>query len=342
MNSGMAEASRCGAFRPSLVTDPAIPQLKRLTRPTEAVSLLNSVLEFAACGFGIAEGPLAVHDVAVLRGHPGSRWTLRYAVESRVGAASTIFAKVYARDRRDIAGVLSALSCSGLGLGQPMQAVAPIAYSAHLRLLLLKEAPGESARAALRRGSAGIGERSARWLASFHTAAPLPPAYRLHDPLSKAQRWTQSLTKSAALCRDARRLLAALAAAQQNWPPARPRMVHGDFGASHVYLAGGVVTVIDWDSWTVGDYGEDAGRFMASLHNLAASDSSRAEAVMQERDIFADTYRTAVPAARNGLPFYEAFACLRKAARLSSTGGSRHLRRAELLLAAGERALGRR
>src|SRR6185312_15920328 len=237
MDGWTAEAHRCGAFRPGFMTDPAIPQLKYLTRPAEAANLLNSVLEFSACRFGIAECPLAVHDVTVLRGHRGSRWTLRYAVENRVGAASTIFAKVYARDRSDIAGLLSALSCSGLGLGQSMQAATLIAYSAKLRLLLLKEAPGESTRAALRRGSTGIGERTARWLASFHTAARLPPAYRLRDPLAKAQRWTQSLMKTPALRRDAGRLLAALAAAQHNWPPGRPCMMHGDFGISHVYLA---------------------------------------------------------------------------------------------------------
>ncbi len=321
--------------------DAAIPQLSRLTRASEVARLLETALLTGSRPWmARGEGMLDVRAVTVLRAHPGSRWTLRYAVR-RGGAESTFIAKVFARDRGDVATVLSTLRARGLGCGQTMQANAPIAYLPTLRVFLLEEVPGETARAALRCGQGGVGERTARWLAAFHAAAmPLPAAYRLRDPLVKARRWARALDGDApALGREARRLLAALAETRPPWPPAAPRVVHGDFGASHVYLAAETTTVIDWDAWKVGDCAEDAGRFLASLHRIAACDPARREAVAHEAQAFAQTYRTAVPAARRGLAFYEALACLRKASRAAKGGVPSGVWRAEALIAAGERAL---
>ena len=180
-----------------------------------------------------------------------------------------------------------------------MQVAAPIAYVPALRLLLLEEAPGLTARAALSRGQAGVGEGAARWLAAFQAAAPpLPAAYRLRDPLVKARRWARALGADAPLLAGAaRHLLAALAAAQPAWP-APPHLVHGDFSASHVYLAAETTTVIDWDAWGVGDCAEDAGRFLASLHHLAARDpGAGSERRPRQAELFARTYRAAAPIA---------------------------------------------
>ncbi len=331
----------------SHVGDPAIPQLSRLLRAAEASSLLEALLAvapprpWAARG---GEGPLEVQHVVVLRSHPGSRWTLRYIVRPRggKGAASTVIAKVYARDRGDVAAVLSALRDRDFGAGRPMQANAPIAYLPQLRTLLLEEAPGETARSALRRGVGGVGERVARWLAAFHAAsAPLPATYHLRDPLTKARHWARALDARAptALCREVRRLLALLAQAQPPWPPASPRLVHGDFGASHLYFTTETTTVIDWDAWRVGDGAEDAGRFLASLHRMAARDAGRRGAAEREALAFAQAYRTADPAGGHGLAFYEALACLREAARLAKRGDRRRTRHAGRLLAAAASAV---
>jgi Phosphotransferase enzyme family len=328
----------------ALPIDAAIPQLSRLTRPPEVARLLGTVLmggpqSWMACSNGL----LNVQAVTVLRGHPGSRWTLRYSIR-RGEEEITVFAKVYARDRSDVATTLSVLRSRGLGLGQPMQVAAPIAYVPTLRLLLLEEASGRTARAALRRGQGGIGEKTAHWLAAFHAAAAAPRtvAHLQRDPLIKARRWAQALGANApALGREANNLLAALVEAQPAWR-APPHLVHGDFSASHVYLAAETTTVIDWDSWRVGDCAEDAGRFMASLHYLAASDPERHVAVTQTARTFARTYQAAVPMARRSLAFYEAFACLRKAARLTAKSAPHRLHRAAALLAAGERTLASR
>jgi Phosphotransferase enzyme family len=337
-----------------LAADPAIPQLARLTRAPEAARLLEAALTTAIGPrpWVARGGPPVVREVAVVCGHPGSRWTLRYTVvrpprgDGGSAAESTVFAKVYARDRGDVASLLWALRERGQGQGRPMQVNASIAYLPALRVLLLEQAPGETARAALRRSRGGIGERAARWLAAFHAApAPLPAAYRMGDPLAKAHRWARALDGAPrappALGRGARRLLAALARAQPPWPPAAPRVVHGDFGASHIYLAAETTTIIDWDAWRVGDGAEDAGRFLASLRRIAARDPERGGTVTREARAFVETYRAAVPAAEaHGLAFYEALACLRKAARLAAAGGDRRrLRHAEALVGAGEQAL---
>lgn len=320
--------------------DAAMPELNRLTHAPEAARLLETILTAGPLPWmARGEGPLDVRTVTVLRGHPGSRWTLRYAVRRQGGAEIILFAKVYARDRGDIASMLSILRGRGLGRGQPMQVAAPIAYLPALRLLLLEKAPGETARAALRRGQAGIGKRTARWLTAFHKAAPpLPAAYRLRDPLAKAHRWAQALDASApTLGREARRLCAALAAAQPPWPPALPRVVHSDFGASHVYFAAEAATVIDWDAWGVGDCAEDAGRFLASLHHFAArGDAARRRAVAQEGLLFAQAYLAAVPMARRSLAFHAALACLRKAARLAADGVPSRLHCAAVMIAAAD------
>ncbi len=286
------------------------------------------------------EEPLDVQAVAVLRGHPGSRWTLRYTVRPRKGgsATSTLIAKVYARDRSDIARTLVTLRERGLGSGQPMQVNAPVAYLPVHRVLLLEHAPGETARAALRRGQDGVGDKAARWLAALHAVpAPLPVGYRLRDPLAKARRWARVLDADAppALARAGHRLFVALAGAQPPWPPATPRIVHGDFGASHVYLAGEVTTVIDWDAWRIGDGAEDAGRFLASLHRIAARNPERGGVVAREVRAFAHAF----PADRHGLAFYESLECLRRATLLIKSGEQRRVRDAELLIAAGEWAL---
>jgi len=320
--------------------DAAIPQLRRLTCLPEAARLLDTVLRGQRSPWlARGEGPLDVQAVTVLRGHPGSRWTLRYAVR-RDDEERALIAKVYARDRGDVLATLTTLRRLGFGPGQPLQIAAPLAYAPALRLLLLEDAPGETARAAVLRGQAGAGERTARWLAAFHAAAPpLPAAYRLRDPLIKARRWTQTLSATApALAGDARRLLTGLVKARPAWP-GPPHLTHGDFSASHVYLAAETSTVIDWDAWGVRDGAEDAGRFLASLHHLAARDPARRGAVAREVGAFTRTYQAAVPLAGRSLAFYEALACLRTATRLMADGSPRRARRAAALLAAGERAL---
>lgn len=318
-------------------TDAAIPHLRRLTSPPEAERLLNAALGERELAWSPGDaGPLRVQAVTVLRGHAGSRWTLRYAV-CRGTEERTLIGKVYAGDRRDIPDLLHALRAHGLGAGQPAQVPAPVAYLPEWRLLLVEEAPGVPARTALRRGDPGTLERVAGWLAAFHAAPVAPPAGRRpRDPLRRARRWVRALGDHApALKGAARELLAALEDRQPPRPP-RPHLVHGDFSVSHVYVAPEVATVIDWDSWEAGDGAEDAGRLLASLHHLAAR---RPERYAEVPGTFARLCRELVPAAREGLSFYGALSCLRTAKRLAAGGVPHRAAHAGTLLADGRRLL---
>lgn len=314
----------------------------RFTHPADAAKLLHAVLtDHPQSWMASSEGPLDVQATTVLREHTGSRLALRYAI--RWGKVERILiAKFYARDRSDVASTLSSLLTRGFGPGQPMQVPTLIAYVPEIGLLLMEEAPGQTARVALRHGQSGIGERTAQWLAAFHAAAtPLPAAYQLREPVSRARRWAQRLNVNApALGAEAHYLLAALIDAQPAWPP-QPRLVHGDFSISHVYVAAETTTVIDWDSWAVGDCAEDAGRFMASLHHLTARDPERYICSRQAARSFAQTYLALVPMARQSLAFYEALACLRTATRLTARLVPRRVRYAQAMLAAGTLALTR-
>lgn len=314
----------------------------RFTRPAGATKLLHSVLtdhpQFWMTG---SEGPLRVQAATVLREHAGSRLVLRYAI-CWGGVERSLIAKFYARDRSDVASTLSSLVKRGFGPDQPMQVPSLIAYVSRIGLLLMEEAPGQTARTALRHGQSGIGERTAQWLAAFHaTAIPLPAAYVLREPLSRARGWARRLDVNAPeLGVDTHRLLAALIDTRPAWPP-QPRLMHGDFSISHVYVDPETTTVIDWDSWAVGDCAEDAGRFMASLHHLCARDPQRYLCADQAAQSFAQTYLTLVPMARQSFAFYEALACLRTATRVSAKHVPRRVRYAQAMLAAGMLALTR-
>ncbi|GMA16028.1 aminoglycoside phosphotransferase family protein [Deinococcus metallilatus] len=312
--------------------DRAIPHLGRLTVPAEAERCLNAALsEQGHPWLTDGAGPLRVQAVTVLREHAGSRWTLRYAVR-RGEEERTLIGKVYSRDRSDVLTLLTSLRAGGLGPGQPMQVPAPVAYLPGLRLLLVEEAPGIPARTSLRRGDTGVLERTAGWLAAFHAAAvPPPTSAQPSDPLDKARRWAKALGEHAPhLKGEARHLLAALMEREPR--PGPPHLVHGDFSVSHVYVSEGTTTVIDWDSWEVGDIAEDAGRLYASLQHLAAR---RPERYGGAAETFAGFYRAAVPAAWESLPFYAALSCLRTAKRLTAKGVPHRIGYARTLLTAG-------
>jgi len=321
--------------------DGAIPQLRLLSSAPYVARLLGTALAGGPyAGLIRGDGRVDVRAVTVLRGHPGSRWTLRIDIHRGIRDAA-IFAKVYARDRTDIASTLATLRSRGLGAGRSMQVSAPLAYLPTLHLLLLEEAPGEPARTALRGGEKGIGSRVATWLAAFHAAAPpVTMAIPERHPLKRARRWAQALGSNVpVLERSTRRLLAALAEAAPAWTEL-PRLVHGDFNASHVFLGAETTTVIDWDAWSVGDCAEDAGRFSASLRHLAVRRSRCGGPSAGSACEFAEGFQAAVPESRRNFSFYEALACLRTAARLSAARTSQARHDAELVVAIGQRALG--
>lgn len=280
------------------------------------------------------ERPLPrVRAVQRLRLHPGSRCTFLYSVEGWPEAEC--IAKVYARSQPPTTQTLASLQAAGLTAPGRQRVPEVIAELPALRLVLLRVAPGRSAAELLREGALDALARAGEWLGAFH-AAPiaLPTAYTLRDPLAQAARWSGRNARHAPAPADrAIALHARLLDARPPWP-AEARLIHGDFGAAHVFVAAETTTVIDWDSCRAGDPAEDAGRFVASLWHLAARERiSRDDAAAAEW-CFRDAYAAAQPQTAARLPFYAALACLRKAARLARHG-ERERYHAEVLLAAG-------
>jgi aminoglycoside phosphotransferase (APT) family kinase protein len=277
--------------------------------------------------------------VRVLRHHAGSRYTLWLALDG--WPLGGCIAKVYAHGDAAVADVLRAMHRAGFAERSVDRVPALVAAMPGLHILLLDVAPGLPIKDLLWDGAPGAAARAARWLAAFHGARlPLPASYSLHDPLAAARRWSVRLARATPeLASDAARMFDALTAARPPWPP-HPHLIHGDFGAGHIFVAPEATTVIDWDSCRPGEPPEDAGRFLASLYDRAAR--ARTDRVIAAAAAFQATYVAARPDAAASLPFYTALAGLHKASRVDRHAHHvrRDHRRASTLLEAGLAALG--
>jgi hypothetical protein len=313
--------------------------LRRLLQPHGATSAARAALggQFAAPPAGAAHA-LTVRQVTLLRAHPGHRWTLCFA-GTRDGAAFACVGKLYTRERGDVALLLAWLRAAGFGEASALRVPAPLAYLPRRRLLLLEQVPGATARAALRRGDLTAAERAAAWLARLRTLAPAPgTGTRPRDPLARARRWAALVGSDApALGTAALALAAALAGAE---PPAtEPRLLHGDFGPSHVLLTSDATYVIDWDAWRTGDPTEDAGRFIASLRHMALREPGETEALAAAVTVFTDAYLRLTRESAARVRFYTAWGCLRRARRLARRAKPGDTERAATLLEIGQAAL---
>lgn len=274
-----------------------------------------------------------VRAVWRLRLHPGSRCTFHYTVEGWPEAEC--IAKVYARPQPPTTQILASLQAAGLTAPGRHRVPPVIAELPAPRLVLSRVAPGVPAAELLREGELEAAARAGEWLGAFHAAhVPMPAAYTLRNPLAQAARWTGVIARHAPeLANRAGSLHERLLASRPAWPRA-VGLIHGDFGAAHVFVAADTTTAIDWDSCRVGDPAEDAGRFIASLWHLAArARITHDDATAAERR-FRDAYTTVQPRTTVRLSFYAALACLRKATRLARHG-ERERYHAEALLAAG-------
>jgi hypothetical protein len=284
-----------------------------------------------------------VHAVRRLRLHPGSRCTFVYTI---AGLPDTehIIAKVYAEPRRSqaAADALAALATAGLARDGRHRVPTVIAALPALGLVLTDFAPGVPVTVLLREGNPELAAaRAGEWLGIFHaTRIAIPTASAPRDPLASAARWAARLARHLPrLHTYAWQLQARLAGAHHPWSLAT-RVIHGDFAAEHVFIAGEATTVIDWDSCRLGDPAEDAGRFVASLWHLAVRGRiGRAEAIAAE-GAFRRAYGASQPAAAVRLSFYAALIALHRACQIAQHDPSRS-HQAAALVTAGIAALER-
>lgn len=279
-----------------------------------------------------------VRAVRCLRLHPGSRCTFLFTLDG--WPENECVAKVYARPQLPTTQTLASLQAAGLTAPARHRVPEVIAELPALRLVLLRVAPGVPVAELLQDSILDVAVQAGEWLGAFHTAPiALPTAYTLRDPLAQAARWHDRIARHLpALANRADALHTRLVNVRPQWP-GEVRLIHGDFGAAHVFVAAETTTVIDWDSCRAGDPAEDGGRFIASLWHLAARGRMTHDDAVAGVWRFRAAYAAVQPQTAVRLPFYAALACLRKAARLARHG-ERQQHQAEALLTAGQAEIG--
>jgi phosphotransferase family enzyme len=307
---------------------------RRLSNPTVASALLRGGWRQGLLPDEAVPPNVAVADE--LRCHPGSRCTLRYILAD----GRTWIAKYYARPRPRLAALYDMLSGPSGVAPAPISVPRMIAYFPRARVLFQQSACGAPLTWLLHAGQAEAVSMAAYGLAALARAPlPLPAAYTLRHPLTRAHRWVVRLSLAAPeLASAAARLLAALSDACPAWPTP-PRLIHGDLSAAHVFIAERGVELVDWDDAHPGDPAEDAGRLLTSLLHLGVRGKAPPQVIARARTAFTSTYAREAAEIAPRVPFYVALACLRKASRLVARPSPQRSPHSAALLTAGLSAL---
>jgi len=236
------------------------------------------------------------------------------------GVFHELIGKTYALDRPDIYRTMEALWREGFDHHAPNSIPQPLIYMPSLRLLLQEKIAGTSVREIFlgcdRHRQFEAAERSARWLAHFHSLAPrLTQVSPVENQLTRLQRWTVRLVElGGAVAEKSKQLFEKLQAAHGQLQEAELTAGHNSYSPDHVLLVERRTTVIDWDSYDTGDPARDLARFVVATQRLALGHLSSIRAL----DSLADAYLRAYVAERGAgvlsrLPFYEAGTCLKLA-----------------------------
>ena len=264
----------------------------------------------------------SVQEVRVqpLKAHQ-RRCTFEVAAKALTGWHSLI-GKVHTVDRSDIFQAMAALARGGFAPQAEFSIPQPLVYLSELRVLLEEKVPGPSAKEIFLNGSsyeqAAVAERSARWLACFHDAAP--PFGKVAGSgaqIELCRRWAGEIASFgeplAAKCeRLIRRFEAVAPASGTNGF----RAGHGSYMPEHVILSGERTTTIDLDEYDVADPARDLAWFVVSLQRLALQHLGSLHSLDDPVQHFVETYAAAGPAGATAhLPFYRAAECLHRARR---------------------------
>ena len=302
-------SERC-SLESSVISDPGIPTLAAIFDSAILENHLRSVLP---------EQCALVQDIRfhILKHHPGSRCTVEIALHTASGWEYAI-GKVYASDRADVYRAMDAIRREGFGAADEYSIPKPLAYLSSLRLLLQEKVQGPRAKQVFLTGSEWDREqaskRCARWLAKFHTIAPL--SGEVLDPNNEPHaiaRWSRSIAKLgeplASMVEElSERLLERVAAVRAGQLCAG----HGSYNCNQIILAEGRTVAFDWDSYDVADPCRDVARFVVALQRLAFKYLGSFHALDGAIEIFLETYQELTPYQLTAnLPWYRALTCLR-------------------------------
>jgi hypothetical protein len=177
-------------------------------------------------------------------------------------------AKVYPSDRGAYHyQVLTHLWKRGFRDDTPYAVPQPLGYLPERCLLLQGKASGAPLGNQLHHPQAGpLGARAAaRWLVHLHGLPAETELFHRIDPTAKLDRYHGELratlpTQAARLDKLYNRLLDLLEGDAEKRPVS---FIHGDYHAKNVFLSDGQVTVIDFDTFGVGEPAHDLGYFLA-------------------------------------------------------------------------------
>lgn len=290
--------------------------------------------------------------VQVLKSHP-RRCAFEIAVKTDTGWHAMI-AKMYVRDRSDIARTMEALRRAGFGTDAEFSIAQPFAHVGPLNLRLEEKVPGPSAKEVLLTGSpeerdAAAG-RCGRWLARFQATAPLPPVAPgtgtdAGAELSRWQRWTEDLTHfGGPFAGRARALLERLTAVLPALRAGERCAAHGSYIPNHVILCGRRTAAIDLDRYGTDDPSRELAGFVLSVQRLALKSLGAFHALDAAAEAFSSAYLSAGACDADTVTrshFYRAVECLRRVRRDLVGQSPPALEWAEVTLQEGLRALRR-
>jgi aminoglycoside phosphotransferase (APT) family kinase protein len=238
------------------------------------------------------------------------RLTLRYDFES----GQTLYAKLYTDELGAHSyAVMKNLWDNGFDRASRFQVPEPLAFLPDHNFVLMRSVAGSPLADALNgKGPLDLIEgcrEAARWLAAFHRSSirvgELEPDW---DSL-KIFRICVRLIKAAATRTEERDDLLdsmhVLKARIKDFPARGPiAQTHGRYHHEHVFIGGGVVSVIDLDRSRPTNPAKDVAEFLRVLRMSAfrsAPDMSRAD---EATEAFLDEYLSEVPEVADSLPYY--------------------------------------
>ncbi|MBI4499375.1 MAG: phosphotransferase [Chloroflexi bacterium] len=259
---------------------------------------------FAAQAAEFADGSLILDDCTVLGATKKLRkliveYRLRahHAAQTDAVEELPVIGKAYARDRGAYAyAVMAALHARGFSADRGCAVPRPLAYLPEWRVLLQGKALGVQLSSLLYhpdRGPAGAGQ-AARWLARLHQSALPEELAPRAEPRDGLEDYGRDLAAAyPGQRRSVQDLLTRLT--DLLGEPSRETLVptHGDYHPKNIFLDGPTVTVIDFDTFALGEPARDLGYFLAQCAIMAYHKRGSFAPALAPIQAFLEGYRAA-------------------------------------------------
>ncbi|PYM98305.1 MAG: hypothetical protein DME07_23180 [Candidatus Rokuibacteriota bacterium] len=278
---------RSGWAAPSAPLDTALPQLEILVDP---------VFMGVELGRSVFAEPAVVTEAAILRHKRARRCTLRYIV--RVGPPETqrwerLYAKTFASGRGPTVYQVARAVSAARACGQGVRVPEPMRYLPSLKLLVLREVPGEPVAPALLAGDTTMAERIAGAIRALHSSGlDLGRRHSLEAELAPLEDRVRRLCEACPrLAAQAMQCLRLVDAGRERGSAWRWRPAHRDFYHDQVLAGDHGLSVLDFDDAAMTEPAVDVANFLGHLTLLALQNPGPASGVRAVRAAFEERYR---------------------------------------------------